>query len=48
MLVLTVYGAALAYAALNIYLLSKILPVPITLIPQTDADRAKMQERITA
>jgi len=48
MLVLTIFGATLAYATLNLYLLSQILPVPITVIPQTVADRAKMRERITA
>lgn len=48
MLVLTIFGATLAYTALNLYLLSQILPVPITLIPETDADRAKARELIAA
>lgn len=48
MLGLTIFGATLAYAALNFYLLAKIQPLPITFIPQTANDRSKTRERVTA
>ncbi len=48
MLVLTIFGAPLAFAALSVYLLVKIQPVPITLIPQTADNRSKTRERVTA
>jgi hypothetical protein len=35
MLSLTIFGATVAYTTLNLYLLAKIMPVPITLLPQT-------------
>ena len=48
MLGMTIVGATLAYAALNIYLFAKIMPLPITLIPQTANLRSKTPERIAA
>ncbi len=48
MLVLTIFGTTLAYAALNVYLLAKVQPLPITLIPQTAGYRSKTRERVTA
>ena len=48
MLFPTIFGATLAYAALNFYLLAKILPLPITFIPQTAGYRSKTRERVTA
>ncbi len=48
MLGLVFFGAPLAYAALNIYLLAKIQPLPITFIPRTADDRSETRQRITA
>ena len=48
MLTLTIFGAALAYTALNGYLLAKIMPVPITLMPRTANYRSTARARVTA
>lgn len=48
MLGTTILGATLAYTALNLYLLAKIVPLPITLIPQTADLRAETRERTPA
>ncbi len=48
MLGLTIFGATLAYTALNLYLLAKIIPVPITLMPQTANYRSQTRTRVTA
>jgi len=48
MLGTTIIGAALAYTALNIYLLAKIMPLPITFMPQTADSRSKTRERTAA
>ncbi len=48
MLVMTIFGATLAYTALNIYLLAKIQPLPITFIPRTADSRSKTRERTAA
>jgi len=48
MLGLTIFGATLAYAALSVYLLAKIQPLPITFIPQTADDRSKTREPVAA
>lgn len=48
MLSLTIFGATLAYTALNIYLLAKIMPLPITLMPQTADFRATTRARAAA
>ncbi|HEY5639063.1 MAG TPA: hypothetical protein VIW01_03350 [Dehalococcoidia bacterium] len=48
MLGLVFFGAPLAYTALNLYLLAKIQPFPITIIPQTLSERSGSPERVTA
>ena len=48
MLSLTIFGATLAYTTLNLYLLAKIMPVPITLLPQTAEPRSTARARATA
>ena len=48
MLGATIIGAVLAYAALNLYLFAKIIPLPITFIPQRANLRSKTRERIPA
>ena len=48
MLGATIIGSVLAYAALNLYLFTKIMPLPITLIPQRADLRSKTRERIPA
>ncbi len=48
MLGLTIFSATIAYTALNLYLLSKILPVPITLIPQTSGYRSETRQPVSA
>ena len=48
MLGLIFFGAPLAYAALNLYLLAKIQPVPITFLPRTTSSRPETPERVTA
>lgn len=48
MLGLTIFGAALAYTALNLYLFAKIMPVPITFMPQTANYRSKTRASVTA
>ncbi len=48
MLSLTIFGATLAYTTLNLYLLAKIVPVPITLMPQTAKPRPTARARTTA
>ncbi len=48
MLVLTIFGAPLAFVALSVYLLAKIQPLPITFIPQTANYRSKTRERVAA
>ena len=48
MLGTTIIGATLAYAALNLYLLAKIMPLPITFIPRTADSRSKTRERAAA
>ena len=48
MLSLTIFGATLAYTALNLYLLAKIVPVPITLIPETTIYRSETRQPVTA
>ncbi len=48
MLGLVVLGAPLAFVALNVYLLAKVQPLPITSMPQTAGYRAKTRQRVTA
>ncbi len=48
MLSLTIFGATLAYTTLNLYLLAKIVPVPITLMPQTAERRSTARARASA
>ena len=48
MLGLTLFSATIAYTALNLYLFSKILPVPITLIPQTSGHRFETRQPVSA
>ncbi len=48
MLSLTIFGATIAYTALNLYLLAKIMPVPITLLPQTAEHGSTARARVTA
>ena len=48
MLGLIFFGAPLAYAALNLYLLAKIQPLPIMFLPQTADDRSATPERVAA
>ena len=48
MLGLTIFSATIAYTALNLYLLSKILPVPIMLIPQPSGHHADTRQPVTA
>ena len=48
MLGTTIFGAMLAYAALNLYLLAKITPLPITFMPRTADSRSKTRERAAA
>ena len=48
MLSLTIFGATVAYTTLNLYLLAKIMPVPITLMPQTAAGRSTAPARASA
>ena len=48
MLGLTIFGAALAYTALNLYLLAQIQPVPILFLGQTAGHRSPMRERVPA
>lgn len=48
MLGTTIFGAMLAYAALNLYLFAKIAPLPITFMPRTADSRSKTRERAAA
>ena len=48
MLGMTIVGATLAYAALNLYLFAKIAPLPITFMPRTADSRSKTRERAAA
>ncbi len=48
MLSLTIFGATVAYTTLNLYLLAKIMPVPITLLPQTAEHRPAARASATA
>ena len=48
MLGTTIIGATLAYTALNLYLLAKIMPVPITLMPQTFDNRSLRPDRLAS
>ena len=48
MLGLIFFGAPLAYAALNLYLLAKIQPLPIMFLTQTADDRSETRERVAA
>ncbi len=48
MLSLTIFGATVAYTALNLYLLAKIMPVPIALLPQTAEHRPTARASATA
>ena len=48
MLGLTLFSATIAYTALNLYLFAKILPVPITLIPQTSGYLSETQQPVSA
>ncbi len=48
MLGLILVGAPLAYAALNVYLLAKIQPLPITFLPQSAGQRSETLAYTTA
>ncbi len=48
MLGLTIFGATLAYTALSLYLLAKIQPIPISLIPETARYRSETRQPVTA
>ncbi len=48
MLSLIFFGAPLAYAALNLYLLAKIQPLPIMFLPDPASDRSESPERVAA
>lgn len=48
MLALILLGAPVAYTALNLYLLARIQPIPITLLPAASIGGTRPRERVAA